>query len=47
MLTFFIAYTPQEIVGGISKDEILIPQMLKKKGYVSKIVGKWLVDITY
>ncbi|XP_039650166.1 N-acetylgalactosamine-6-sulfatase isoform X1 [Perca fluviatilis] len=35
------AYTPQEIVGGISKDEILIPQMLKKKGYVSKIVGKW------
>lgn len=22
-------------------DEILLPQMLKKKGYVSKIVGKW------
>ncbi len=38
---FFIAYTPQEIVGGISKEEILLPQMLKKKGYVSKIVGKW------
>ncbi|KAM4630058.1 N-acetylgalactosamine-6-sulfatase [Polymixia lowei] len=35
------AYTPQEIVGGISRDEILLPQMLKKKGYVSKIVGKW------
>lgn len=35
------AYTPQEIVGGISKDEIILPQMLKKKGYVSKIVGKW------
>ncbi|XP_077482868.1 N-acetylgalactosamine-6-sulfatase isoform X2 [Stigmatopora argus] len=35
------AYTPQEIVGGISPDEILLPQMLKKKGYVSKIVGKW------
>uniref|UniRef100_A0A8D3BIV0 N-acetylgalactosamine-6-sulfatase n=1 Tax=Scophthalmus maximus TaxID=52904 RepID=A0A8D3BIV0_SCOMX len=35
------AYTPQDIVGGISKDEILLPQMLKKKGYVSKIVGKW------
>ncbi|XP_049574271.1 N-acetylgalactosamine-6-sulfatase isoform X1 [Syngnathus scovelli] len=35
------AYTPQEIVGGISRDEILLPQMLKKKGYISKIVGKW------
>ncbi|XP_029283150.1 LOW QUALITY PROTEIN: N-acetylgalactosamine-6-sulfatase [Cottoperca gobio] len=35
------AYTPQEIVGGISKDEILLPQLLKKKSYVSKIVGKW------
>uniref|UniRef100_H3CVK4 N-acetylgalactosamine-6-sulfatase n=1 Tax=Tetraodon nigroviridis TaxID=99883 RepID=H3CVK4_TETNG len=35
------AYTPQEIVGGISKDEILLPQMLKKRGYISKIVGKW------
>ncbi|XP_010771349.1 N-acetylgalactosamine-6-sulfatase [Notothenia coriiceps] len=35
------AYTPQEIVGGISKDEILLPQIMKKKGYVSKIVGKW------
>lgn len=35
------AYTPQEIVGGITKDEILLPQMLKKKGYISKIVGKW------
>lgn len=38
---FLTAYTPQEIVGGISKDEILLPQMLKKKGYISKIVGKW------
>lgn len=35
------AYTPQEIVGGISKEEILLPEMLKKKGYASKIVGKW------
>uniref|UniRef100_A0A673A7U9 N-acetylgalactosamine-6-sulfatase n=1 Tax=Sphaeramia orbicularis TaxID=375764 RepID=A0A673A7U9_9TELE len=35
------AYTPQEIVGGISKDEILLPQLLKKRGYISKIVGKW------
>uniref|UniRef100_A0A673WRC2 Galactosamine (N-acetyl)-6-sulfatase n=1 Tax=Salmo trutta TaxID=8032 RepID=A0A673WRC2_SALTR len=35
------AYTPQEIVGGISKDKILLPQVLKKKGYVNKIIGKW------
>ncbi|KAK2914241.1 hypothetical protein Q8A67_002640 [Cirrhinus molitorella] len=35
------AYTPQEIVGGISQDEILLPEMLKKKDYVSKIIGKW------
>lgn len=39
------AYTPQEIVGGISKDEILLPQMLKKRGYFNKIVGKWGVSI--
>ncbi|XP_076831146.1 N-acetylgalactosamine-6-sulfatase [Brachyhypopomus gauderio] len=35
------AYTPQEIVGGISNEEILLPEILKKQGYVSKIVGKW------
>uniref|UniRef100_A0A8C1L688 N-acetylgalactosamine-6-sulfatase n=1 Tax=Cyprinus carpio TaxID=7962 RepID=A0A8C1L688_CYPCA len=35
------AYTPQEIVGGISQDEILLPELLKKKDYVSKIIGKW------
>lgn len=40
-LDLLVAYTPQEIVGGISKDEILLPQMLKKKGYINKIVGKW------
>lgn len=37
------AYTPQEVVGGITKDEILLPDILKKQGYVSKIVGKWWV----
>lgn len=35
------AYTPQDIVGGIPESEILLPEMLKKRGYVSKIVGKW------
>uniref|UniRef100_A0A4W5NA90 Galactosamine (N-acetyl)-6-sulfatase n=1 Tax=Hucho hucho TaxID=62062 RepID=A0A4W5NA90_9TELE len=35
-----LTYTPQEIVVGISKDEILLPQVLKKKGYVNKIIGK-------
>ncbi|XP_051565181.1 N-acetylgalactosamine-6-sulfatase [Myxocyprinus asiaticus] len=35
------AYTPQEIVGGISQDEILLPELLKNKNYVNKIIGKW------
>lgn len=35
------AYTPQDIVGGISKDEILLPEVLRKVGYTSGIIGKW------
>lgn len=38
---FCSAYTPQEIVGGIQSDEILLPELLKSVGYHSKIIGKW------
>lgn len=37
------AYTPQNIVGGIPDEELLMPEMLKKAGYYSKIIGKWCV----
>ncbi|XP_042891064.1 N-acetylgalactosamine-6-sulfatase-like [Penaeus japonicus] len=35
------AYTPQDIVGGISKEEVLLPELLATQGYTSGLVGKW------
>jgi len=35
------AYTPQEIMGGIPDEEILLPEILKTSGYRNKIIGKW------
>ena len=35
------AYTPQNIMGGIRDEEILLPEILKKSGYHSKLIGKW------
>ena len=34
-------YTPQNIVGGIQDSEILIPELLRHRGYYSKLIGKW------
>ena len=37
----FPAYTPQEIVGGIPDNEILLSEVLKNGGYHTKLIGKW------
>ena len=36
-----LAYTPQDIVGGIPDSEILLSELLMKAGYATKIIGKW------
>jgi len=41
ILLICAAYTPQDVVGGIPDSEILLPELLRKEGYRSKIVGKW------
>lgn len=38
---FVVAFTPQEIMGGIPDSELLVSELLQKHGYVNKIVGKW------
>lgn len=43
MLSIITGYTPQNIVGGIQDDEVLLPKFLKSEGYYTKIVGKWWV----
>ena len=44
---FCVAFTPQEIVGGIPSSEILISELLKEHGYINKIVGKWYFEQFY
>ena len=39
----FLAYSPQEVLGGIADSEVLLSEMLKSSGYHTKIVGKWYV----
>jgi len=41
VMLLIVAWTPQYIVGGIPQSEQLLPELLRAKGYRSKIVGKW------
>uniref|UniRef100_H2YV45 Sulfatase N-terminal domain-containing protein n=1 Tax=Ciona savignyi TaxID=51511 RepID=H2YV45_CIOSA len=34
-------YTPQNIVGGIPDNELLISELLQNAGYTNKLIGKW------
>ena len=35
------AYTPQQIIGGIPENEVLVSELLVNNGYRTKLVGKW------
>ena len=36
-----LAYTPQDIVGGIQDSEVLIQELLQNNGYYTGLIGKW------
>lgn len=44
-MNIFVGYTPQNIVDGISDEEILLPEVLSKAGYRTKLIGKWFAKL--